>query len=92
MSLSSDLNYEFHLESSKDINFINEYMEKSPTISNTQLWQSSDNFIEIQESYAKIQLEEGTITTVEEFNKNVPIIVNNNQIKDILAADINNTE
>ena len=33
---------------------------------------SSDNLIKIKESYANIQVNEGTLTTVEEVNKNVP--------------------
>ena len=48
--------------------------------------------MEIQESYANIQVVEWTTTTVEEFNKNVPIIVNNHQIQDMQAANINNAQ
>ena len=66
-------------------------MDKSATIPNTQLPQGSDNLVKIQESYVNIQVDEQIITRFEEFNKNVPIIVNNNQIQDILAANNNTT-
>ena len=86
---SSDPNYVFNLASSKDINVINEYIDKSPTIPNKQLQQGSENLIEFQESQVNIQVDEGTITTVEEVNKSVPEIVNNKQIQEILLTDIN---
>ena len=72
MRVSSDPNYVFHLASSKDINVIIEYTYKSPTLPNTQLPHGSINLMEINDSYANIQVDEGTSTTVEEFNKNVP--------------------
>ena len=48
--------------------------------------------MKVRESYGNIQVDEGSIIIVEEFNKNVPIIVNNNQIQDILAANIDTTQ
>ena len=44
------------------------------------------------ESSGNIQVDEGTITTVEEVNENVPQIVNNNLMKNILPANINTTK
>ena len=49
MRVSSDPNNVFHLVSSEDINVINRYMEKSPSINNTPLPQGKDSSMEIQE-------------------------------------------
>lgn len=53
---------------------------------------SSDNSMEIQESYVNIQVDEGTIKTVQDVKKNLPKNVNNNQIKEILPANMNTTQ
>ena len=48
--------------------------------------------VEIQESYANIQVDKGTIRIDEDVKENVLKVINNNQIQNILPANINTTK